>query len=74
MRGGRTIKAITKSTKKMTSRQGVTNKNKSKPRDGTTMALRREPNAASEKHESNQKINEYVRRNADKVRIICTWK
>ena len=58
----------------MKNRQGVTNNRKNKPRDGATMALMGEPKAASEKHESNQKINEYVRRNADKVRIICTWK
>ena len=74
MRGGRKVKAITKATKLMRSRQGVTNKNKNKPRDGATMAPMRELKAATEKHESNQKINEYVRRNADKVRIICTWK
>ena len=58
------MKAITKST----------NNNKNKPRKGATMAPRREPKAASKKHESNQKINEYLSRNADKVRIILTWK
>ena len=58
------MKVITKST----------NNNKNKPREGATMAPRREVKAASEKHESHQKINEYLSRNEDKVRIILTWK
>ena len=58
------MKAIIKST----------NNNKNKPRNGTTMAPRREVKALSEKDESNQKINEYLSRNEDKVRIILTWK
>ena len=57
------MKAITKST----------NNNENKPRKGATMAPRREVKAASENHESNQKINEYLSRNEDKVRIILIW-
>ena len=58
------MKGITKST----------NNNKNKPRTGTTMAPGRKVKAASEKDESNHKINEYLSRNEDKVRIILTWK
>ena len=57
------MKAITKST----------NNNKNKPREGATMAPRREVKAASKKHESHLKINEYLSRNEDKVHIILNW-
>ena len=57
------MKGITKSA----------NNNKNKPRTGTTMAPGRKVKAASDKDESNHKINEYLSRNEDKVRIILTW-
>ena len=63
-----------KLTKKMVSRQGITNKKKSTPRNGATMAKRREPNSASEKDETNRRIDDYLSRNANKVHIILTWK
>ena len=53
------MKRITKST----------NNNRNKPRKGATMAPTRKVKAASEKNESNQKINEYLSRNEDKVSI-----
>ena len=63
-----------KSTKGIANRQGDIQKKNNTPRIGATMAKRRGHKLASKEDETSQKIDDYLIRKANKVRMILTWK